>query len=262
MKLARLKWITLGMFAAGSTVAGTMAVSDASVRTSSPDAAATVAWDGASEFSTLTGFRAQDAAPRFLKGWGQPIDPDGDCSFDLENGRLTIKVPGKGHGLEAEGGTLNAPRVLRDIEGDFIADLEVGGNLKPDGPSPNPNYFPFVGAGLLLWNDEGNYIRLERAAIVRNAQLVPYVLFQERKNRRRVPPDGGIAAPSGSTLLRLERKGDLISAAVSANGTEWRAFPPRTVNFPAKVKLGVAAITSSNEPFTVTLTKFRVLRPE
>ncbi len=171
-------------------------------------------------------------------------------------------MPGKGHGLEAEGGTLNAPRVLRDIEGDFIADLEVGGNLKPEGPSPNPNFFPFVGAGLLLWNDEGNYIRLERAAIVRNGQLVPYVLFQERKNRRRVPPDGGLPAPSGPTLLRLERKGDLISACVSANGTEWRAFPPRTVNFPGKVKLGVAAITSSNEPFTVTLTNFRVLRPE
>jgi hypothetical protein len=114
----------------------------------------------------------------------------------------------------------------------------------------------------LLWNDEGNYIRLERAAIVRNGQLVPYVLFQERKDRRRVPPDGGMPAPGGTTILRLERKGDLITAAVSADGSQWRAFPARTVNFPAKLKLGVAAITSSREPFTVTLTNFRVLRPE
>ena len=136
------------------------------------------------------------------------------------------------------------------------------GNLKPEGPSPNPNYLPFVGAGLLLWNDEGNYIRLERAAIVRNGQLVPYILFQERKNRLRVPPDPGMPAPNGKCLLRLERKGDQVSASVSANGTEWRAFPPRTVLFPAKLKLGVAAITSSTQPFTVTLSNFRVLRPE
>jgi hypothetical protein len=34
------------------------------------------------------------------------------------------------------------------------------------------------------------------------------------------------------------------------------------VRLPAKLKLGVAAISSSSEPFTVTLTNFRVLRPD
>jgi hypothetical protein len=39
--------------------------------------------------------------------WGEAIDPDGDCSIERENGRLTIKVkvhevPRKGHGLEAD----------------------------------------------------------------------------------------------------------------------------------------------------------------
>jgi RNA polymerase sigma factor (sigma-70 family) len=219
-------------------------------------------------------FRA--VPPVFLKGWGQPIDPDGDCSFDLENRRLTIKVPGKGHGLEAEVNALNAPRVLREIEGDFIADLEVEGAFKPRGPSANPNGFPFVGAGLLLWSDDGNYIRLERAAIVRDEhllnpaggaggqdeQLVPYILFQERRDRRVVPPDPGVPVPDGPIFLRLERKKDQIMAAVSVDGHGWRAFPPRTVRLPAKLKLGVAAISSSSEPFTVTLTNFRVLRPD
>jgi hypothetical protein len=274
MRLARMKWIPLAICAAGLTVACTMAVSYASVPASPASAGAT----GASEFSTFTGSQPQAAAPLFLKGWGQPIDPDGDCSINLKDGRLTIKVPSnrRGHGLEAELNTLNAPRVLRDIDGDFIADLEMEGAFKPVGPSANPDGFPFVGAGLLLWSDDGNYIRLERAAIVRDEhllnpaggaggqdeQLVPYILFQERRDRRVVPPDPGVPVPDGPIFLRLERKKDQIMAAVSVDGHGWRAFPPRTVRLPAKLKLGVAAISSSSEPFTVTLTNFRVLRPD
>jgi regulation of enolase protein 1 (concanavalin A-like superfamily) len=262
MKLAPHRWITPILLLAALLLGGTVAVSSARARISSAPAEPRVASSSPARDVGSPDPNLEPAAPQILKGWGEVIDPDGDCAITLADGRLVIKVPGKPHGLEAEGGTLNAPRVLRDIEGDFIADLEVGGTLKPEGPPPNPNIFPFVGAGLLLWNDEGNYIRLERAAIVRNGQLVPYVLFQERKDRRRVPPDGGMPAPGGTTILRLERKGDLITAAVSADGSQWRAFPARTVNFPAKLKLGVAAITSSREPFTVTLTNFRVLRPE
>ena len=55
------------------------------------------------------------------------IDPDGDCTIDLKDGRLTIRVPGRPHGLDAEVDKLNSPRVLREIEGDFIADLKVDG---------------------------------------------------------------------------------------------------------------------------------------
>ncbi len=200
-----------------------------------------------------------------MKGWGEAIDPDGDCSFGVAEGRLTITVPApappsKGHGLEAEGNTLNAPRVLREIEGDFIADLRVGGTFKPTGPSANPNVFPFVGAGLLLWSDAGDYIRLERAAIDRNGRLIPYALFQERKASQLMPPVGGLQLPEGAVVLRLERRGDQISGLFSIDGADWRAFPPRTARLPAKLKLGVAAISSSRQPFVVTLENFRVLR--
>jgi regulation of enolase protein 1 (concanavalin A-like superfamily) len=207
-----------------------------------------------------------ESSPRVLKGWGEVIDPDGDCSIDLADGRLTIKVPAvpkKGHGLEAEGNTLNAPRVLREIEGDFIADLKVAGTFKPVGPSANPNVRPFVGAGLLQWSDAGNYVRLERAAIDRNGQLVPYSLFQERRNSQLISPLGGFELPDEPVMLRLERKGDHIGAYVGTDGKDWRTvFRSRTIKFPAKVRLGVAAISSSSQPFIVTMDSYRVMRPE
>jgi RNA polymerase sigma factor (sigma-70 family) len=262
MKLAQLQWIALALVAAGFSGGGAIAVSYAWGRMSPAAVASIGATADPANLPESPVSQSRPAGPRFLRGWGEPIDPDGDCSINLANGRLTITVPAKGHGLEAEHDSLNAPRVLRDIDGDFIADLEVQGAFKPGGVSKDPNYLPFVGAGLLLWSDEANYIRLERAAIVRNHQLVPYVLFQERKDRRLVPAGGGIPAPNGTALLRLERRGDQITAFVSAGGSEWRAFPPRTVRFGPKVKLGVAAISNSSDPFTVTMTSFRVLRPE
>jgi regulation of enolase protein 1 (concanavalin A-like superfamily) len=275
MKLAQQKWVGLAVLATALSAGGAAAVSCASAGISSAGGSAALgaaaSAPGASAIvdpisaapETQTGAAA--ASPRILKGWGEVIDPDGDCSIELADGRLTIKVPAvpaRGHGLEAEGNSLNAPRVLREIEGDFIADLKVGGTFKPAGPSANPTVFPFVGAGLLLWSDDGNYVRLERAAIDRNGRLIPYSLFQERRDTRLIPPVGGLQLPNGPAVLRLERRGNQVTALVSTNGAEWRKFPPRTINFPAKLKLGVAAVSSSSQPFIVTMENFRVMRPE
>jgi RNA polymerase sigma factor (sigma-70 family) len=267
MKLSRIKWIGCSLLAASLPAGGAVAVSYARAMGTVVRPPASHATAGVIGFVSAPELQNRVASPRALKGWGEPIDPDGDCLFDLAHGRLTITVPApapprQGHGLEAEGKTLNAPRVLREIEGDFIADLKVGGTFKPAGPSANPRVFPFVGAGLLLWNDAGNYFRLERAAIDRNGRLIPYALFQERRDSQLLPPFDGMQLPDGPVVLRLERKGDQISGSFSPDGTNWRSFPPHSVKFPAKLKLGVAAISSSRQPFVVTLEQFRVLRPE
>ena len=69
-----------------------------------------------------------------LKGWGQAIDPDKDCKFQAEKGGLTIVVPGKDHDLGIERGVMNAPRVLRPVEGDFIVQVKVSGKFEPGDP--------------------------------------------------------------------------------------------------------------------------------
>jgi RNA polymerase sigma factor (sigma-70 family) len=260
MTFARWKWIGLALLATGLSAGGAVAISSAAARTSPAAPDTNVNAVGRADARESPDFQAP-AARRILKGWGEVIDPDGDCTIDLKDGRLTIRVPGRLHGLDAEVNKLNAPRVLREIEGDFIADLKVDGAIKPAGPSTSPNALPFLGAGLVLWSDEGNYIRLERAVILRGDQLMSYALFEERRDRRRVPPGGGIGVPDGTaTVLRLERKGNQVTAQVGPDGLQWRAFPPRIVRMPARVKLGVAAISSSGAPFTFSLEGFRVFR--
>src|SRR5262245_43971475 len=63
----------------------------------------------------------------FEKGWGRPRDPDKDCKLTLGATSLAIEVPGKPHLLHRGGQRplLNAPRLLRGVEGDFVAEVRV-----------------------------------------------------------------------------------------------------------------------------------------
>ena len=101
-----------------------------------------------------------------LKGWGEAIDPDGDCRIGLDEDKVTISVPPTRHDLSVEVGDVNSPRVLRNIEGDFIVQVKVSGNFRHSGKSTSIEYAAYQGGGLLLWQDRRNYIRLERAVIV------------------------------------------------------------------------------------------------
>src|SRR5205085_1216703 len=89
--------------------------------------------------------------------WGQPMNPDGDCTITPQGETLTISVPATLHALPDVMGKNNAPRVLQEVDGDFSVQVKVCGTIHPQGgPS-------LQAAGLLLWSDEGNYVRLVRS---------------------------------------------------------------------------------------------------
>src|SRR4051812_2737975 len=92
---------------------------------------------------------AADPDPNpFMDGWDKPVDPDKDCMFDKVKSGLTITVPGKDHDLGVERGRMNSPRFLRDVEGDFVVQVRVGGDFTPSMASTTDLRTPFVGAGL------------------------------------------------------------------------------------------------------------------
>jgi squalene-hopene/tetraprenyl-beta-curcumene cyclase len=197
------------------------------------------------------------ARARSFKDWGDVVDPDGDCQIAVKGGKLSIGLPGTLYDLGVEVGQVNAPRVLRDVEGDFVAEVKVEGKFEPGGKCTRPGGFPYNGAGLLLWNDQNNYLRLERAAILRDGKLIPYVNFEERSNRR--PSGGGASIPNEPVSLRLARRGSEITASVSTDGRSWHQLKTFTVRYPARVKVGVAAVNSASRPFEAEFEGFRVV---
>jgi regulation of enolase protein 1 (concanavalin A-like superfamily) len=192
-----------------------------------------------------------------LKGWGTVVDPDGDCQFEAASGALRITVPASLHDLSAEQGKVNAPRVMREVEGDFLIDVRVDGGIKPAGPCTRPSGLPYSGAGVLVWLDEKNYIRLERAAVERDGKNAPYVNFEERHDGQR--RGTGANVPETATYLRLERRGDQLIGAFGPDGLRWTPLPPFSIAYPQTIRVGVAAISSSSQRFAAQLDALRLL---
>ena len=61
----------------------------------------------------------------WVTGWDKPVDTDKDCKFTRDKDTLTIEVPGKDHNLAIERNLMNSPRHLRDVEGDFVAQVRI-----------------------------------------------------------------------------------------------------------------------------------------
>ena len=88
-----------------------------------------------------------DAKNAVIKGWGRVVEPDRDCEVALQDGALRVKIPGKPHDFAAEVPSFNAPRVVREVQGDFIAEVVVGGSIAPGATSLQPRSWPYHGAG-------------------------------------------------------------------------------------------------------------------
>src|SRR4051794_478288 len=164
-----------------------------------------------------------EARPREVPGWGRVLDPWRDCdvSLDLEHDRLKIKVPGTPRALSAEVPQLpmNPPRVVRRIRGDFTAGVHVPGRLEP-GRSKTTHYDPYHGAGLIVWQDASNYLRLERAVGFINGRRHPYINYELREGGR-LAVSRGITTEDRPLFLKLGRQGVACSAWYSLDGRRW-----------------------------------------
>lgn len=205
-----------------------------------------------------------DKSRQTLKGWGEVIDPDGDCRVSLEGSKVTIAIPATKHDLSVEVGDVNSPRVLSDIEGDFIAQVKVAGNVRHTGKRTSDQFRAYHGGGLLLWQDGRTYIRLERAAITDEEGVVThYANFELRKEGKRIESEStGMRIPDDDTYLRLERRGGRITGSISRDGIQWHPFDPLTVELTRKLKLGIGAINTSTEPFKAEFSELEIFKKE
>ncbi|HVS39851.1 MAG TPA: DUF1349 domain-containing protein [Gemmataceae bacterium] len=187
----------------------------------------------------------------FANGWDKPVDPDGDCVFLRDMSGMTMQVPGKYHDLAVERNVMNAPRLLRDAQGDFTAQTSVSGPFLPSAISTAPPTVPFLGAGLLVMDGDRTYARLERAAMNKNGQVQNAVVWELRMDGRPPISQWPSFTPQADRALslRLQRKGDRLLASVSQDGVSWTNLQPFDAKMSPNLKIGVAAISTSQAPF-------------
>jgi regulation of enolase protein 1 (concanavalin A-like superfamily) len=205
-----------------------------------------------------------DTAPRDLSGWARVFDPSRDCeiALDHELDRLKITVPGTPHVLSAEdpGLPMNAPRVAQWVRGDFTAEVRVVGRLAP-GKLKTTYYDPYHGAGLIIWQDSSNYLRLERAVGFIKGRPLPYLNFELREDGQ-LAMSHGIRIEDRPLFLKLLRQGRAFSALTSRDGRRWvyRDGVEATLN--ERVEVGVFAVNSSTRALSAELERFIVNDPE
>jgi regulation of enolase protein 1 (concanavalin A-like superfamily) len=192
------------------------------------------------------------------------LDPWRDCdvALDREHDRLRIQVPGTPHVLSAEVPQLpmNAPRVVRRVRGDFTASVHVLGRLEP-GRSRTTHYDPYHGAGLIVWQDPSNYLRLERAVGFIQGRRRPYINYELREGGRPAVSHG-ITIDGRSLFLKLRRQGGAFSAWCSHDGHRWVDLATVETTLDERVEVGVVAVNSSERTLTAELEKFGVEDPQ
>jgi RNA polymerase sigma factor (sigma-70 family) len=197
-----------------------------------------------------------------LRGWGVVFDPADDCKFGIGQDKLTITIPGKDHALAVERGQMNAPRVLQEVEGDFIVQVRVAADFPKGAKSVVEGRRPFHSAGLLIFQDNKNFVRLESAGMVFEDKNYRYASFELRQNGEFLRQgDAHEHALTGKEhYLRLERRDGKFIASVSANGVRWDPLEPLSARLSRRILVGISAGQNTSTGFAPQFVGYRVFR--
>jgi Trypsin-like peptidase domain/Protein of unknown function (DUF1349) len=204
-----------------------------------------------------TGAAPGNGAGPALNPWGDVIDPDDDCTFRVDDRGVSLEVPGTIHDLNAEIGQSNAPRIVREVEGDFVAQVKVCGEFQPEAPATREGVLPFNGAGLRLWFDSDHCLRIERGAVRRNGRIGALLLFERHELGRPVGRNNAFLE-EGDVYLKLERRGRQVNVYYGTDGEQWAEARPMQIEWPARVNVGLGAVNVASSPLSVRFEAFSV----
>ncbi len=207
-----------------------------------------------------------------LEKLGPLQDPDKDCQLSKDDNGVTISVPGKLHTLSPQitdkknVAVKNSPMTLAPVEGDFLAHVLVTGDMRPGTDAvKHPKTgkalpLTFHGAGLVLWQDKDNYVRLERTCgTAGGPTLVTRLLVEVCKNGRESGRPFYIDVPEGPMSLMMIRKDGRIRCLFSNDGKSWKIMQELAAEFPEKVQVGLAATNISKKPFKAQFQEFALV---
>jgi len=162
--------------------------------------------------------------------------PEGNATIQVINGALAITTPA-GHDLYV--GNTSAPKLLQPLPEKMMVETSL--KFAP--------MHTYQGAGLLIWQDGKNFIRLERGY-----GDVGAIIFEQEINgvhQKITSPFSGdakqITTTTDRVMLRLQRDGNRVNAwwQDAAAKTSWQVVGSTTSTFSVNAQIGLAVV---NEP--------------
>jgi serine/threonine-protein kinase len=197
-----------------------------------------------------------DQPVRSIPGWGNVIDPTGDCDIMTKDGRVTITVPTTTTGILS---AQRVPHILQKVEGDFRVQVKVL-------PFPQLAGFQTNGhAGLLVCQDDKDFLRAgknflqlanfaggDSLLVLPEVSWIGGMVDQPGQNMAHLPPN----LP---TYLRVERRQGKLKFSYNTDGRGWFDLTGlRVPNLPAKLQVGVVAVNDALRTFTAQFEEFRL----
>ncbi len=162
----------------------------------------------------------------------------------------------------------NAPCALVKVDGDFLTSVEVGNTFDPGGEGvmvPNgkrPLPFSFQSAGLLIWQDERNFVRFERnKRSDGKIAMTNQILVEVYKNGKSVAVHY-LDIREQEIALAAIRRGGTLTLYFALPPDKLAKFYDMAIDFRKDVFVGVAAANLSKREFHAKLEDFRLTTPE
>jgi len=173
--------------------------------------------------------------PKLSSAWTW-TDPDGDGSYSLtaNPGHIRLTTPCLDYISSRTGDkswNTDAGRVMQNVTGDFLAETSV--------VMLNP-YNSFQLAGILLYQDKNNWVRLSRGFSYSDNIGVGWASAGDEAG---IAKEGFAASP---TFLRLERRGSQAITYYSADGSNWSQLHSVDMAMGASVQVGVYTAYANN----------------
>jgi regulation of enolase protein 1 (concanavalin A-like superfamily) len=215
-------------------------------------------WLAAVSLVLAFGSALADENDKSIMGWGDIVNPDGEVAVKMIGDALTITIPAKHHDLTHTDAysKLNAPRVLQPVDGDFTLSVVVKSFPIPKDVKSSGGDHVFQSSGLLIWIDDKNFMRIERAAAA--PAKTPFV-WVERFAAGKSVSQKFVPVPDKDIPLRVARTGDRVTVSVVTDDTVgWSKIVEEDAKLPPKLLVGVAAISSTAREFPAQLKELKL----
>jgi regulation of enolase protein 1 (concanavalin A-like superfamily) len=199
--------------------------------------------------------RSDDRLARFF---GKVVAADKDCEVELLPGdRLRVRLPGKAYSLDPSPVAAAAPRIVREVDGDFVFQVRVSQTVDPSAGPAVRGATPQVAAGLLLRSGDD-----VSASIERNDQATRTGAWQSGIRLSARSPSSGLGSSTGSPFdakpvgLRLSRTGSKVTGEYSTDGKTWRRLTETDLPLGPTVTVGLYATGTADAAFEAVFDEF------
>lgn len=169
------------------------------------------------------------------------FDPVGDANFDLNAQPSFIRISTPSNNDIAPFSNYDAPRLVRQVSGNF--DIKTLVRFDPQND--------YQGAGILIWQDDDNFLRVERAYGGFNGGQSG-IRFDKEVNGSYGTVSGPESHPTVAkeVELRVKREGDQFTAYWRERGDSWQEIGTTSLQFTSKIDVGLAVVAHVGVPQT------------